>query len=97
MAKFKFKTKRRNKFNFFKNEEELTNYEMISESHTEFFSNKKCVVEGCRKILDYQENYIKLKLKKGFIVFMGNNFIITDFEQEKIIINGFISSAEFFI
>lgn len=97
MAKFKFKSKKRKRFNFINGEEDFSNYDLIKESHIELFSNKKAVIESCQKILDYQENYIKLKLKKGFVVFMGNDFVITDFENEKIIICGSVYSIEFFV
>ncbi len=97
MAKFKFKTKKKSKFNFIKNDEELSNYQIANESRTEIFSNKQIIIEGCQKILDYQDTYIKLKLKKGNISLLGEQFVIGNFFEEKIIIKGIISSIEFCI
>ncbi len=97
MAKFKFKSNKKPKFNFIKNDDEVTNYELINQLHCELFLNKKAIIEGCKKILDYQENYVKLGLKKGSVGFIGNSFIITDFEEEKITICGNINSIEFCI
>ena len=37
------------------------------------------------------------KAKKGFLNIIGNNFLITEFDNEKIIIKGTIVSVEFCI
>ncbi|MDO4608384.1 MAG: YabP/YqfC family sporulation protein [Clostridia bacterium] len=95
MAKFKFKSNKKHRFNFIKNDNDITNYELINQLHCELFFNKKAIIEGCKKILDYQENYVKIGLKKGNIGFIGKDFIITDFEDEKITICGNIDSIEF--
>lgn len=95
MPKFKFKSARKNKFNFIKDYDEVLNQEMFVGAHTEIFSNKKVIIEGCQSILDYQNNYIKLKLKKGFLNVFGNEFLITAFDEEKIVIKGNIASIEF--
>lgn len=92
MAEFKFKSKKKSKFNFISNNDEKDFFDV---THIEMFSNKNVIVEGCKKILDYQNDYIKLKLKKGTIIFWGLNFVILDFDEEKIIIKGKISSVEF--
>ncbi|MBQ2933778.1 MAG: YabP/YqfC family sporulation protein [Clostridia bacterium] len=94
MPKFKFKSARKNKFNFFKDNDEILSNEIIG-VHTEIFSNKKIVIEGCKSIVEYQENYIKLKFKKGFFNILGTDFLITGFDDEKIVIKGNITSVEF--
>ncbi len=95
MPKFKFKSARKNKFNFIKDQDDLLNNEILNGVHTEVFSNKKIIIEGCKKIAEYQENYVKLKLKKGFFAIMGSDFLITVFDNEKVIIKGNIASIEF--
>ena len=95
MPKFKFKSARKNRFNFIKDYDEILNQEMFIGSHTEIFSNKKIIIEGCQSIVDYQSDYIKLKLKKGFLNVYGNEFLITAFDDEKIVIKGNIMSIEF--
>lgn len=94
MPKFKFNTARKNKFNFFKDCNEIIDSE-ISGIHTEIFCNKKIIIEGCQNIVDYQSEYIKLKIKRGFLNISGTNFIITVFNDEKIEIKGKIASLEF--
>lgn len=97
MPKFKFKSTRKNKFNFTVDKEDVFSTQMIKGSHTEIFSNKKMIIEGCRGIVDYQDNYIKLKLKKGYLSIIGTEFLIQTFEDEKIIVNGNIISLEFIV
>ena len=95
MAKFKFKSSKKNKFNFINNYDEILNSEIISGAHIEIFSNKKIIIEDCKNIVDYQENYIKLKLKKGYLNIFGTKFLITAFDDEKIVIKGNVISIEF--
>ncbi len=95
MAKFVFKTKKRNKFNFIFDKGELLDSNIITGTHLEMFSNKKVILDGCVNITDYNNDFVKLKLKKGYIILMGSNFVISAFENENIIINGNISSIEF--
>lgn len=95
MPKFRFKSARKNKFNFIKDCGEILNSEMVGGAHAEIFSNKEMIIEGCKSIIDYQSDYLKLKLKKGFVNIMGNNFLITAFDDEKIVVKGNIVSIEF--
>lgn len=95
MSKFRFKSSKKEKFNLIDDNNELFNTEIISGVHTEIFSNKRIIIEGCHNIIEYQENYIKLKLKKGFLCVFGTCFLISAFEEQKIIIKGNINSIEF--
>ena len=98
LAKFKFRTKKgKNKFNFITDNGELLNDEMIKGTHIEMFSNQKMILDGCQNIVDYQNDYVKLKLKKGNLTIMGTDFLISAFENENIVIKGNISSIEFCI
>ena len=97
MPKFRFKSARKNKFNFTVDKEDVFSTQMIKGAHTEIFSNKKMIIEGCRGIVDYQNNYIKLKLKKGYLNIVGTDILISTFEDEKIIVNGNIISLEFIV
>ncbi len=95
MPKFKFKSEKKQKLNFIIDRNEIFNSDITSGIHIEIFSNKNAIVEGCKSIIDYGENYIKLKIKKGFLTLSGSEFIISSFEEEKIVIKGNISSIEF--
>lgn len=95
MAKFKFKSTRKTKFNFIKNKSEILNQETITGSHIEFFSNKKVIIEGCQNIIDYENNYLCLKLNKNYLKIFGSDFFIKEFDNKKIQINGNVQSIEF--
>lgn len=98
MPKFKFKSnKKKNRFNFITDNDEILNQKIVTGAHTEIFSNKKIILEGCVSILDYRNDYIKLKLNKGILIIMGTDFIIPSFEGENIVIKGNIISVEFSI
>ena len=96
LARFKFKSNKKNKINFLPRNEEVFQTEM-THSHLEMFSNKKIILEGCKKILEYRDDFIKLKLKKGSVTICGSDFLISDFEMECVTVLGCISSLEFCI
>lgn len=95
MPKFKFKSKKKDKFNLIKDSNEILSKEFLNGAHIEIFSNKKLIIDGCYGIEDYQNNYIKLKIKKGYISLTGNDFLILSFENEKIDIKGNFFNIEF--
>ncbi len=95
MPKFKFKSKKKEKFNLIKDRDEILSGELLNGAHIEMFSNKKLIIDGCYGIEDYQNNYIKLKIKKGNISLTGNDFLILSFDNEKIDIKGNFLSIEF--
>lgn len=98
MSKFKFKSARKkNKIKLINPENEIINTQLLSGAHIEIFSNKSVLVDGCKKILEYENDYLKLKLKKGHIVLSGDEFIILSFENELISVKGNINSIEFCI
>lgn len=97
LSKFVFKTKKKSKINLIKDPNEILNTELLNCAHTEIYSNKKIIIEGCYGIVDYQNDLIKLKLKKGFITLNGSELLVISFENEKIDIKGNFISIEFFV
>lgn len=97
LPKFKLKSTKKHKFNLINDRDEIFNSNITGGVHIEIFSNKNAIIEGCKSIVDYEENYIKLKIKKGFLILSGTEFLISSFEEESIIIKGNISTIEFCI
>ena len=95
MPKFKFKSARKNKLNFVTDKLETFESDIIGGIHVEIFSNKKLILEDCLGIIDYKSDYLKLKIKKGFLNILGNELLITTFENKIIIVTGYIVSIEF--
>lgn len=80
---------------FFFNKSDDTQKTIGIKSHIELFSNEEITVEGCRGILDYNEQYIKLRLIKGGVILFGDTLLVTFFENSTIRIKGKISALEF--
>ena len=95
MSKYKFNTKKKSKINFFKSREDTVSKTAFSGEYIEFFSDKEVVIDGCKGVVDYADDYIKLRLNKKHIILSGSGFYIYSFENEIISIKGKISSLEF--
>ena len=96
LAKFKFKyEKASKKIDFSACKNALKNSQIINAAHFEMFSNRELIIEGCKKILDYTNQYIKLQLEKGSILICGEHLEVISFEVQSIIIRGAISNLEF--
>ena len=57
--------------------------------------NRHASVEGCRGIIDYYENLIKLKVSGGVIVFSGRQLSVSSLTDTDVMIEGLIDSIEF--
>jgi sporulation protein YqfC len=63
--------------------------------HFEFSGNREVEVEGCRGILEYDENIICIDTGKMKVRFMGRDLELRNFTDHSAVIDGFISSVEF--
>lgn len=64
-------------------------------AHLEFSANREVVIEGCRGIVEYDENIVCLKMDKMTVRFLGRGLELRNFTDHSAIIDGFISSVEF--
>ncbi len=90
------KGKRREKWNIFSSKD-VFDSSVLSDSRIEIFSNKRLVLEGCLGILEYNENYLKLRISKGALVLEGLDFDIISFELGTMIIGGDFLRLEFVV
>lgn len=81
--------KKKEKWNF------LGTNEILSDYRIEFSGNRIFSLEGCQKVEEYSEDYIKIKLSKGFLFLYGKYLNITNFENQSITIKGEFSTLEF--
>lgn len=58
------------------------------------FGNREVSVEGCRGVVDYYDNLIRLKVQDGTAVFNGQNLEIVSMTDETAVIKGVIGSVE---
>ena len=63
--------------------------------YIEIISNCCALVDGCKGILEYDDNLIKLSLGKRAVSFSGNNLSIKSLSMEQAMVEGFIMSMEF--
>ncbi|MBP9989318.1 MAG: YabP/YqfC family sporulation protein [Ruminococcus sp.] len=64
-------------------------------SHIEIVSNCCAMVDGCKSVLEYNENLIKLNLGKKYVTFNGNCLSIKSLALEQAVVEGIIVSVEF--
>lgn len=68
---------------------------LLSSFHTEIFSNRCANFDGCILVCDYNSEYIKLRIKSGYLTLTGKDLEITLFEGQQLTVKGEISSLEF--
>ncbi len=94
--KFVFDSKKKNKkINLLLTSGDSINKEMLNGANIQMFSNKEIIVDGCDKVSDFNSDYLKLKITKGYLIIYGKNFNIVNFEGRIIDVVGAISSVEF--
>ena len=88
-------SKKREKLYLFTFENENMQKQIDVKSHIELFSNREITVECCQGILDYNSDYIKLRLAKGNVILFGKSLYVSSFEANTIRIKGELHSIEF--
>ncbi len=63
--------------------------------HFEIKSNRQVIIEGCQSIEQYDENMIKIKVKKMAVSFFGKDLKIKCLGMDSLVIDGFVTSIEF--
>ena len=54
--------------------------------------NKEIIIDGCREVIVYDDNYIKLQLNCGGVEIFGMNFSMRNFSDDGVVIKGIIFS-----
>ena len=67
----------------------------IEEPQLEFSSNRQLVVDGCKSILEYEPETVKLKLYMYNVRIIGHDLMLNNLSNETVLITGFIQSLEF--
>lgn len=76
-------------------EMELTADLFSGMARLEFSGNREAVVDGCRGILEYDENVIRLKTGAFTLRFTGRGLRIRSLTDTTAVVSGFIASVEF--
>lgn len=67
----------------------------LKSSQIEILGNNEAIIEGCKGILEYEEDIIKLNLGKMSVKFFGRNLTVKCMNNDNVILNGFITNIEF--
>lgn len=68
---------------------------LILDSQIDIVSNSCITIQGCYGILEYAEEYVRVKLKNTSVVFYGNGLRIENLSDDRIEIKGSISQIEY--
>ena len=63
--------------------------------YLEFSSNKEVTLDGCRGILEYQSEIIRINTNKMVVAFKGRGLNIKCLTASSVVISGYITSVEF--
>lgn len=63
--------------------------------YVEIVSNTCALVDGCKSVLEYDENLIKLSFGKSSVAFHGTDLSIKSLSLEQAMVEGFIMSVEY--
>ncbi len=78
--------------------EELSSLGCVNElclPHIALFSNREASVEGCRGIIEYDSNTIRLNCRGITVKFSGDNLCINNMNDGLACVTGTIVSVEF--
>lgn len=68
---------------------------MVAAPFLQFNSNKEVTLDGCRGILEYQKEIIRVNTGKMVVAFKGRNLNIKCLTTSSVVIGGYITSVEF--
>lgn len=67
----------------------------VDEPKIEMLGNREIIVDGCKGVVEYGENLIKLSLRESVLSLSGDNLIIKSFDSNIAVICGEICEISF--
>ncbi len=61
---------------------------------TELYTNREAAVDGCKGVVEYHENLIKLRVDGGMLIFSGQDLLIEELNEGSARIVGKILSVQ---
>lgn len=68
---------------------------LINEAKIEMLSNREIIVDGCKGVIEYGENLIKLNIGELVLCLAGDNMIIESFDSGVAIVRGKFAEISF--
>lgn len=69
--------------------------DFVGASHVDILGNNRLLIEGCRRVLCYDDNIISLDMKKSHMQITGTCLCFKMINKRQMIIIGNITSVEF--
>ena len=60
-----------------------------------FLGNREIVIEGCRGVLEYSQETIRINTSIGLVCFFGRGLNLKCISPTELIIEGFVTKVEF--
>ena len=67
----------------------------INEPKIEMSGNREIIIDGCKGVVEYGENLIKLNLGENVLTLSGSELVINSFDSGIAVINGQIGDISF--
>ncbi len=64
-------------------------------AHIELNSNREAVVDGCKGIIDYGEESVRLNIGNGSVTFSGRGLMLKNLTDKEAILVGHIQRIDF--
>lgn len=64
-------------------------------AHIELHANREAVIDGCRGIIDYSEDAVRMNVGSGSVTFFGRNLMLKNLTDREAILAGHIQRIEF--
>ena len=91
------KTKLKDNLRNFAKESDIPLSVIKDGSYYEINSNREINVEGCRGIIQYEKNLVKLNMQNMITIFCGRNLEIKCLTKDSLVITGFVTSVQFVV
>lgn len=66
-------------------------------SHMEINGNREVTLEGCRGVMEYDSDVVRVRTAKGNVRFTGRGLVIKCLDADSLVVEGFITGIEFLI
>ena len=63
--------------------------------HIELDSNREAVVDGCRGVLEYDDELVRLNTARGQVKLTGRGLVIRSLSEDQAIVSGLFLTIEF--
>lgn len=68
---------------------------LLNEAKIEMIGNREIIVDGCKGVIEYGENLIKLNIGELVLCLVGDNMIIESFDSGVAVIRGKFAEISF--